>query len=280
MHFNNLGHELIGKEYYKQIENIVSPKGKILRNVYYTDNERIQKRTFHGIGDFIRGCIAIYNICAENNKIFQIDFSHHAISKFLHSKSYISLEETKNVKYIFPGDPECSNAGTEGFHTETNIFSNLEYTTIDDKVKQFIIDNALTPRIAFLQDIESMMDRLGIQKNEYHVIHIRLEDRCINDCLKFEDIYHKIQNEDLEHSIVISSCYELIKFLNMKNIKTSGLQGCHLGIPSSENLVKNTLLELFLIINAKSIKQVSDYNWGSGFSEIGSRIYNIPIIKI
>jgi hypothetical protein len=277
MHFNNLGHELMANEYRIKIDETLRFKS-ILRNVYYTDAERISKRTFHGLGDYLRGCVTVYNFCVKNNRRCHTDFSYHTISKFLHSKSYISLEETKNTKYIFPGWPDQSDIGIEGFHTETNIFTNMCYDSLSADTVDFIKENCLTPRIGLLQSIERTMNTIGIKHKEYDIIHIRLDDNCGNDELKFQSIYHKIKEED--QAVIVSSSYELLEFLDKKTLKTTRLKGGHMGKPSTEEQAKNTLIELFLLINARQIKRLSDYGWGSGFSQIVSDLYGVPISNL
>ena len=269
MHFNEIGHTLIGKEYLEKIEEIRAPKN-VLRNVYYTDGERVKKHTFHGLGDFIRGSVAMYNFCKKNNLIPEINFSHHNISKFLHSKSYISLEETKNA--IYPDQMH-----TDTFPTETpNIFTNAFYKNIDSDAIDFIKENILTPRIEFIHKIETIVNTLGLVKGEYKVIHIRLHDDNNSD---YDSIFSKIREEDM-NGLFISSSNKFSEFLKSKKLRTTGLKGCHLGLLATEEEVQNTLLELFLMIYSNSIIQYSVYGWGSGFSEIASIFYKIPITKI
>jgi hypothetical protein len=56
----------------------------------------------------------------------------------------------------------------------------------------------------------------------------------------------------------------------------------HLGEQKNLNDVQvmNTLLDFYTMANSNKIVSFSKFNWGSGFSEWCSVVYNIPYVKI
>jgi hypothetical protein len=54
----------------------------------------------------------------------------------------------------------------------------------------------------------------------------------------------------------------------------------HIGRDNDDKLIKNTLLEFFIMTNAKKIKTFSNYSWISGFVMWLSYIYNIPLKRL
>jgi hypothetical protein len=54
----------------------------------------------------------------------------------------------------------------------------------------------------------------------------------------------------------------------------------HIGKDNDDKLIKNTLLEFFIMTNANKIKTYSNYTWISGFVLWASYIYNIPLTQI
>jgi hypothetical protein len=56
----------------------------------------------------------------------------------------------------------------------------------------------------------------------------------------------------------------------------------HLGesVDPSDQAIMETLLDFYLMSNAFQIIGFSPYNWGSGFSQWCSILYNIPFVQI
>ena len=105
----------------------------------------------------------------------------------------------------------------------------------------------------------------------YPVIHDQYENKIITvyvcpytlySCVYFGQFYpnNQVYNNNLT-------------LVNNNNI-------AHLGnTNATDEGIKNTLIDLFLIANSNSVISLSVYGWGSGFSEWTSKIFGIPFIK-
>ena len=138
----------------------------------------------------------------------------------------------------------------------------------------------------YLQDkIQNI--KLGLELDNYSVLHIRTGDQNINKGLdskivnSVEEILNKIKFP--ENTLLLSDSSELKLYLRKKyNFKILESEIIHLGFLGSENIdngIESTLIDYFLICGSNKIYSLSVYEWNSGFSLMASKIYMIPIEK-
>ena len=263
---------------------LIEERSKEITQIYYI-NEEVIKRTYTGVGDYLNGCCFLYDFAKTHNRKLNIDFSHHELSKILYCKSYKSLEETSNIPYMFG-----MNYDINILHHINNIFVNLNIpSNIDDNMRQYIIETALSPRLLFQKDIKSLKMQLNVEDTKYNVVHIRTGDKYL--LLNIED-YNEIEcimsitlkklismNINLYDTIFISDNNILSELFLKYNLKSTTFQKVHTGKSTSTEGIHNTMLDFFLMSTAKEIIQFSFYEWGSNFSNIISNLYKIPITK-
>jgi hypothetical protein len=107
MHLTEYGTEVCSHIYKTKIERVINEhKLKSITNVYYTSEERVRNHTFHGFGDYLRGCIALHQICTEKQIVPKFDFSHHMISNFLYCNTYVSEDTVlkDDITYVWAHD--------------------------------------------------------------------------------------------------------------------------------------------------------------------------------
>lgn len=279
-HYNDNGNYHVGIWLADKIKEMIHNETTniTLCQVYYTDEERVAKYTFHGFGDFIRGCIYLYQIASERNVKLRIHFSHHLLSHFFACKQYISLEECVNAKYIFSEDINVFDYK----HIFCNRF-NRDY--IDDNCKQFIINNCFTPKISFQNTLNNIKSSVNLIDKQYYVIHLRLHD---DDTYNFNrhvailNIIHSIQYKHNENSkfLLIASNNTYLPYINYPFIIKTNLERGHMGMHSTSlQQTKDTMIEFMLMTTCIKIYQLSVYSWGSGFSDTINKIYNIEVEK-
>ena len=263
---------------------LIEERSKEITQIYYINQELI-KVSYVGLGDYLNGCCFLYDFAKTNNRKLSIDFSQHELSKILYCKSYKSLEEVINTPYM-----AGTNYNVNVLHNINNIFINLNIpSNIDDNMRQYIIENALSPRLLFQKDIKSLKMQLNIEDTKYNVVHIRTGDKYL--LLNIED-YNEIEcimsitlkklismNINLHHTIFISDNNILSELFLKYNLKSTTFKKVHIGKSTSTEGIHNTMLDFFLMSTAKQIIQFSFYEWGSNFSNIISNLYKIPIQK-
>jgi hypothetical protein len=256
------------------------PMNSIITQVYYTDKERVEQYTFHGWGDFIRGCIYMFQYCKNNNIELKIDFSKHYISKFFICNSNISIDDCKNAKYIF-ADNEYDNIADYPF-----VFTNRHPPeAIDEPCKRFIKTNCFTPVEPFYEKVASVKKSFGLVNAGYYVLHVRLADNEIVSLERIKQIDTQINAMFKEHCfltnqkiLLISSNEDFLNKYENQNLIKTGLSRGHLGLDTTgSQQTEDTMIEFILLTTCKEIIQFSVYCWGSGFSDIVSKIYDINI---
>lgn len=248
-------------------------------NITPTDNY-----AFWGIGDIIRGIIAVNEICAKYDYEFYIDFQKHQIKHFLKENVHpfsSHVESTKNIPYIFPGK-------VEKYITECN--ENIVMLVTNEVFNKPIplnmktqLKNILTPNDTFQKEINVYISKLP--KN-YEILHFRLgDDKLVrNNDIYFENIINKLDNHFNENKVIVTDNMTLKQFLLKKekyynNILDTGMP-CHIGIQTTLSSLKNTLIEFYIITRSSNIRSYSVYSWISGFVNIPSILYDIPLQKI
>jgi len=264
-----------------------------------------------GIGDYLRGCCFIYQVCKSQNIEFDMHFKGHPISKYLvcdtqqleHSDiNYNNIEYygdynkiPLNLNYNFLNNKSYVNRFIDYCKTHCNNDSKTKYIfdnsfPINNITTECYktIQNKLQPTEEMKQYIRKNMYNLKIVPKKYSVIHIRTGDKYLVDGNKLDlKFAKKIENKILSFIqpnmiyLILSDNKELKLYLSkwpMFIVQNNNI--AHLGNSnSSDEAIKNTLLDLFLIARAGSVISLSVYGWGSGFSEWTSKIFGVPFIK-
>lgn len=282
---------------------------KRIVNVY---NPTYKGKSAPGIGDYLRGCCFVYQVCKLLNIEFDMHFKEHPISKYLicdnqsndhsdinynnidfynDSNFYNDLNSNysliKNKKYANKFINYCNNNCNNGSKTIYVFTNSFPINNISNECCKSIQEK-LEPTSELKEYIKESMYNLQISPKQYSVIHIRTGDKYLVDGNKLDiDFAKKIENMLLNiivpgiKYLILSDNTELKTYLSkwpMFIIQNNNIT--HLGnINVSDEGVKNTLLDLFLIARAGSVISLSVYGWGSGFSEWTSKIFGVPFIK-
>lgn len=256
----------------------------------------LQKHGGMGLGDFLRGSLAVYQMCHRYSVRAEIDFSHHPIGDYLvpsHTVDMTKFEiiEARNIGNYTIGDLRDLIARRYRFSYLARNANNIcVYTNVFPKfpisvdIKQSI-QRALIPT-------QQLQDLIPQYEQEYEVIHIRS-----GDLIAFGTCYDYTVNlnkdsliasiiETVKTIVENSSCPVLIMSdsLELKTILTDlcGTVKTET-IPSHvshENVnVVDTLIDYFTLVKARKIHSFSVHDWGSGFSETVNWIYDVPIEK-
>jgi hypothetical protein len=139
----------------------------------------------------------------------------------------------------------------------------------------------LTPTPAFLTKVRDQKRILDI--TNYSVIHIRIDDNEVFTQARQDAIQnsiHQIVNE-IETYVLIASNDMYIKNTKLQNVIIPNLERVHVGLHTvSQKQCEDTMIEFIFMTTCNKIYQLSSYGWGSGFSDIVGKLYNIDITHI
>lgn len=264
-----------------------------------------------GIGDFLRGSVCLYQLCKLNNIIFEMDISHHPISKFIYIDTsnnniidtsnniieidYNNISHYKSLNYIFGGKQrvkdsynfykkfidDINNIDMEVYPLLCNSFPIWENTHI---YKNF--EFKILPTNIMRVHIKNFLNKYNLKKKQYNIIHIRNGDQYLIDkqiidrpkVYKIINIIKYIRKNYNNKYVVISDCNDLKLILKkvFPDIIIHFNNISHLGNKNTDESYINTIIDFFLISYSSRVFNISSYEWGSGFSEWNAYIHNIP----
>ena len=264
-------------------------------NVKYNPND---VSSYWGIGDLIRGTIKLYQLQKYLNFNLIVDISLHPLSYFIentvHDYSTIIEENKNNISYYFIYtlkdylDKELNNINNnqkEKIILLTTNDKTIETIPITNQCKQFMM-NILKPNQEFQHYLDTIINNLPIKS--YNIFHIRLGDNFLiknsTDTINFKEFVDNfITSNSLNptEDIIITDNKLLKKYIQTEtDLFTLNTNITHLGIDNEKDIIRDTLVEFFLLKDAKQIKTYSIYEWISGFVIWISKIYDIPLLHI
>ncbi len=268
----------------KQVR-VKSPSRKTIYHVYLSKYK--EGTIYPGIGDFLRGSLALIQVGLLYNIDVKMDFSQHPVGKYIVSDN----QHREPVKELISTDSfvwkhiiNFLTSTESSYYVSTNIFplqKNIDAAT-RNKIQQYL---QFTPDI--LTEYNNILTTYMLEEKNYSVIHIRIVDD--HACAIFTNIDMFITScksiaeiTNTSSSVIIMSNNMYIKN-KMKELypHTTVIHTvpCHTGLSSN---VKDTLLDFFIMSRAKHIIQLTpkDHWWGSGFSDMCAKIYSIPVTSL
>lgn len=227
-------------------------------NTYYS-------KSSSGIGDFLRGCIYLYEVSDQFNFNFEIDLSLHQISRYIKSKS----KNINTINQINDVYFDCvKKYGKEhGLNDLKNVFEDILNSNKNEIILSSMYSDKLfqdNPSISlsdnfqnhkfsedgqkfmqsnliFSEDIIDSSQKIfnlnQIKPKEFNVVHLRLGDFCLlSKDVKIEDesILNQInfKNYQMSESYLLNKIKQIIKKDNLPIV-----------IMSDSNKFKNYLLK-------------------------------------
>lgn len=230
-----------------------------------------------GFGDNIRGLISILQIQKILKFELKVDFSHHVFGNFF---QHLPVEANfKQYNLFIYSDFKHNHNDTKMLSDFLSNDSDIIISTnirpmeeIDEDIKTYLKNLfELKPKVK-----KYLQEKISMLPENYHLFHYRLGDDILINKKKVNDKYlQHFKTHQKENAVVISdslSFKELIDdafvFLNTPTHTNS----------NEENI--DTLVDFFLITNAKSVNCYSIYDWISNFVFWSSIVYDIPLFNI
>ena len=283
----------------KDIKNKFNNKTlKKIVNVYQL---KYKNRVALGLGDFLRGCFCLMQICVILNLKFDIDFNNHPLSKYIINNNAEKVDY-ENINFFQNNNFSTS---TQTFVDEfinylNNITEETHYMMCNSfpiiksisPIGKNIIKFKIVPNKLMQHNILARFEKHNISLKKYGVIHIRCGDEYLIDKktqinTSFIDIILKklklILNSNKSYFICSDNN-------NIKSLIKSKFPNCiyqltelnHLGETSvkTDNGIMFALLDFYTIGYSNEIISFTKYQHGTGFSQWCSTIFNVPIKKI
>jgi len=265
-----------------------------------------------GLGDYIRGSFCLLQISNILGLQFEMNLFNHPISKYLlpvtremETINYSEISKYENTNYI-PTTVKTFKKNSIRFFIDfiakLNSLDRKEDTfylfcnsfPLFDDIKPLgkqIIRSYLTPNTLMKEYIKEKLFNLQLKPKEFTVIHIRTGDRYLlknnnlnpNIVKKIISILQKNMKQNIKYLLISDN--NDIKLL-LKNVIPSLITQIskitHFGESTNQtdDSIKETLLDFYIMSFSFQVISFSPYNWGSGFSEWSSKLNNIPFSKI
>jgi hypothetical protein len=282
-----------------------NPYLKKIINVYQPTYKNLVAQ---GLGDYLRGCFCLFQICKMHGLEFDMDLSHHPMYSFLKNKFLTDNQNSINRNNIswFP-NPNYIPTGSSTYRKDSLSFHNEFIKHINNvqqkeyflfcnsfpifnfihDIARYTIREKILPVEELKKEVDMRLEKMGLTKKNFSVIHIRTGDSYLleNKSLDPKLIYKivKITNPYLyyrnKHFLILSDNAKIkLIFSKYHNCKFNLKEATHLGenAANNEEKIKNTLVDFYIMGYANLIISLSPYTWGSGFSQWCSVMNKIP----
>lgn len=241
-----------------------------------------------GLGDFLRGTAALYQLSRQYRTTLKIDFTSHPLAYCFEQVDSIPKRGKRKVHEFFNQastrlEPFVANpAGTRPTFVLTNA---VPPQMLDDDCRTFICDR-LRPTNDLKKHIISLKQQLGLER--YCTLHLRMGDHQMEGEPEVPAVVLTWLREQIlpawgKDVLVISDNSKIKKRLARDfGVKvTPGNKPVHLGDyrpqGHADPLLFDTVAEFLLMAESEQIYRFSVYSWGSGFSDICAALYQIPL---
>ena len=299
-HYTAFGRSEIANYMTLKISTLTIPEKPVCIHNYLTECKSVKQPP--GFADFLRGTLALYQMCQLYNYRFELERNHPIFSYLKEASEPFAESSMETIEEIGYNsyDEKYKKVSSYFDGNSFKIFTNSFYTEKDgithnwgpiDKEGRAFLNSILIPSI----DTENRLNHIfvkeyGINYGEpFTAIHIRTGDYNIHHNYldkNWVDHYFPIIKECVETGsgpfVLISDCGSIAKELvgRIPGLLYWDNQKTHIGdlINHQGNSLLDTLCDFFILSKASTI--FFTHESVSGFSIIHSLLYDIPYIKL
>lgn len=256
----------------------------------------IQTQGGMGFGDFLRGSMALHQVCYGMRIPYAVTFKDHPIAQFIIDQNSIlpdvEIHNLNNQCVYIPQLKDKLNEikGNRKFNgidlgVHCNVFPNFPIHWITKK----FMTTLLSPN----EILDAAIQEAKPNK-DYEVIHIRVGDMlAYNTAINFTVDYDidevigkaiakikEIKSKSDRLFIIMCDSDKIKKMIAKKcDLIPTSAKSVHFNIATSSDTdrVKDTLVDFFLLKDAKAVHQFSVHGWGSTFSNCANWIYDTQL---
>lgn len=286
-HFTPKGHSILARHYSDLIFEALKQQTHPCLVQAYPD--AASDTVFHGLGDFLQGAAFLHDHALKLGIKPKISLSGTALSKWIYNTYPLTDEQHASLNRCYSTTeiaklPALYKPGV----VFTNHKSKSDWT---EETVLWVKTMGFRPKPATLQHHTQRLKKLGLSAKGYQIVHVRLGDdyMCPSEGLPYSlktqiaRRLEQISGEARQQIVLLSDRSGLFSELAWDkkcSIIASDLAPSHLGkSPNDEQIALTTVLDLLLMSSSTWIHSVSTYEWGSGFCQIASSLFTIPLSK-
>ena len=236
---------------------------------------------YYGLGDILLGAILVHQESAKQLRPAGINWDGFSGGDRLgptNRDPSLRFDERRKV----PSHQINSDVPVD-FVFETGVFTNRRpKKPLSSRDIDFLFRNGVSPTEQIVAHNICWLHSRSLLEGGFSVVHVRFGDSGTQK----EDISNRIQEglvrltQRQERFVVMSDRPELLGWMRQKrNIFLRDAVSGHSGLSPSSETTQQILADFFLMKHAKKIYQLSRYAWGSGFSEVASGLFGVPLEK-
>jgi len=244
-----------------------------------------------GLGDYLRGCLFLSQLCIHQKKIFLMNYSQHPISDFLTggNNDSISLPLLEFPSPIKSRNDYFNRIYFLNQHSQENIYmkdNSFPLKQIHNNVIYKVLQQ-IQPTPILIDSITNYLNELHLEKNTFTIIHLRIGDDILLDNKNIslfiinKIIYtlKQILNPTKKYLLIGDNTmikYIIHKYFPFVYFKKSKI--IHLGMSDikEKEAILDTLTEFFLMKHCQQIISFSSYSHRTSFGEVASILFNKP----
>jgi hypothetical protein len=236
-----------------------------------------------GLGDYLRGSIALAHHARERGWRLELDFSGHPIGRFLTQHAAVTAPD-EPVAEFFDSRATQLYRWMDALTLEapSRLCTNLlpHQSRIDEGVCTLVRE-----QLTFSPEIVAAAARLHatVSDADFAVVHVRMADEDFHT----EQPAALALRQRLEHHIVRRWGHRVAVLSNNQGVKRAlserfqlpliDTAAAHLGAcDASHEAIRDTLVDFALLGRAGAIYSYSAYHWKSGFSHWAATLYGVP----
>ena len=260
-----------------------------------------------GLGDFLRGCFCLMQLSKKLGIEFDVDISNHPMADYVENNGLNPEINYNNIIWFKnPNNRQDENSkrnflnmliyhlnqqDVEVYPLFVNSFPYFDFVR-EEGIK--FMQTKIRPKQNMLNYVDATLNKIGLARNKYAVIHIRTGDLFLVDGKRLPQWHlnkiinsinmainpgrrYVILSDSNELKIILKKTYPqfYVYFTELEHLGGESFKG-------KLNGVENAMLDFYLMSFSNSILSISTFEWKSGFSDWCRKIYGIPFryIKI
>jgi hypothetical protein len=236
-----------------------------------------------GLGDYLRGSIALAHHARERGWRLELDFAGHPIGRFL-AQPAPAIAPDEPVAEFFDARATQVYRWMDGLAlgAPSRLCTNLlpHTSRIDAGICALVRE-----QLAFSPEIIAAAARLHatVSDRDFAVVHVRMADQDFHtDKPAAAALLHRLENDILprwgRRVAVLSNNGRVKRALCERfDLPLIDTAAAHLGgCDASDEAIRDTLVDFALLGRACSIYSHSAYHWKSGFSHWAATLSGVP----
>ncbi len=240
-----------------------------------------ENENFWGIGDLLRGTLALHRACKDLGYRFLVDTHKHPVGEFLlnpYCMYSILLDSLGDNIDFLSAQNDAKDFVQKSIENPIILLTNAVTSEILSEDERKFMKTVVAPTENLEKEVLEKVATLPIG---FGVRHFRFGDSEIvlgrprEDM--FEFFFNEIGKDYKDTDILFSDSAGFKRFVSQRHpikIIDNG-PPCHFGVETDSTLIKSTLMDFFVLSRASYIKREGGYH--SGFSTWAARIFDIPL---